>query len=164
MISTAVGLCQGGVQLSQGYGFVEFVSGKEAVAAFKIIDGSVLDSHALVVKPSDKRLSPSPKSTSLGRTNGAGDTRSLSCKLIVRNVAFQATKKELANLFSAFGSLKKVRIPRKMGGEHRGFAFVEFSSPKEAEAAREALKDLHLYGIFTYLRFVWKNQHIDHAN
>ena len=46
-------------------------------------------------------------------------------KLIVRNLAFQATKNELRQLFSAFGSVKKVRIPKKMGGNHRGFAFVD---------------------------------------
>ena len=41
---------------------------------------------------------------------------------------FQAAKGELKALFSAFGAVKRVRIPKKMGGVHRGFAFVDFST------------------------------------
>jgi len=130
---------QAGVLLSQGYGFIEFKGSSEAAEAMKLLDGSVLDSHALQAKASDKRLTAhsSPSSAANGSNNS---------KLIVRNVAFQASKQELAALFSAFGSLKRVRIPKKMGGEHRGFAFVEFNSSQEAQLAKESLKNLHLYG------------------
>jgi hypothetical protein len=37
-----------------------------------------------------------------------------------------------------------------MGGEHRGFAFVEFNSSQEAQLAKESLKNLHLYGKLQY--------------
>lgn len=39
---------------------------------------------------------------------------------------FQATAKELRELFSSFGQLKRVRLPKKFDGGHRGFAFVDF--------------------------------------
>ena len=45
-------------------------------------------------------------------------------KLLVKNLAFQATKNELKELFGEYGSLKKIRVPKKMDGQHRGFAFV----------------------------------------
>lgn len=128
---------------------MEFVSTKAATEALKRVDGSVLDSHALQVKPSTKRLTvpvPVPVDAVPAAARGEGGGGPVSNKLIVRNVAFQASKKELAGLFGAFGSLKRVRIPKKMGGDHRGFAFVEFNSSREAMAAKEALKDLHLYG------------------
>lgn len=38
----------------------------------------------------------------------------------------QATVKELRELFSSFGQLKRVRLPKKFDGGHRGFAFVDF--------------------------------------
>lgn len=83
------------------------------------------------MKPSDKRLTTAPAaaarsllaSSASGGAAGAGGGNN---KLIVRNVAFQASKAEIRDLFSAFGSVKRVRIPKKMGGEHRGFAFVDF--------------------------------------
>jgi multiple RNA-binding domain-containing protein 1 len=92
--------------------------------------GSLLDSHALEVKPSDKRLTTAPAAAARSLLSGAPSSSSGGAgsnnKLIVRNVAFQATKTEIRDLFAAFGSVKRVRIPRKMGGEHRGFAFVDF--------------------------------------
>ncbi len=45
----------------------------------------------------------------------------VSNKLVVHNVAFEATKKELTELFGAYGQLKTVRLPvKKFGGSHRG--------------------------------------------
>ena len=74
-------------------------------------------------------------------------------KLIVRNLAFQATEKELKSLFSAFGAVKRVRIPKKMGGVHRGFAFVYFSTNQEATAAMTSLMNAHLYGRHLVLEY-----------
>lgn len=130
---------QGTSKLPMGFGFIEFKSTKIGGTALSRLSGSVLDGRTLEVKPSDKRLSAPRKSSA---TSADKETS----KLLVRNVAFQATQKEIRELFSAFGSVKRVRIPKKMGGEHRGFAFVDFGSSKEAAAAKEALANTHLYG------------------
>ncbi len=89
--------------LSQGYGFIEFINSAAASDALKIIHNSVLDSHSLEVKPSEKRLT----ARSAPPSSAAAKLKKNSCKLIIRNIAFQANKKELTALFSAFGSLKK---------------------------------------------------------
>ena len=47
-------------------------------------------------------------------------------KLVARNVAFEATEREVREVFRTFGELKSVRLPKKVTGSHRGFAFVEF--------------------------------------
>ena len=47
-------------------------------------------------------------------------------KLVARNVAFEATEREVRDVFKTFGELKSVRLPKKVTGSHRGFAFVEF--------------------------------------
>jgi multiple RNA-binding domain-containing protein 1 len=65
---------------------------------------------------------------------------------LVKNLAFQANKNEIKELFSEFGSLKKIRLPKKMDGQHRGFAFVEFDTVEEAALAKSALSSAHLYG------------------
>jgi multiple RNA-binding domain-containing protein 1 len=69
-----------------------------------------------------------------------------SAKLMVRNIPFQATRKELLQLFGSFGQLKKVRLPKKFAGGHRGFCFIEYLTSKEAAAAMNALSRTHLYG------------------
>merc|ERR1712062_900784 len=68
-------------------------------------------------------------------------------KLCVRNLAFEATKKDVRQLFSAYGSVSAVRLPKRADySGHRGFAFVDFASKAEAAAAFEALQHTHLYG------------------
>jgi multiple RNA-binding domain-containing protein 1 len=127
--------------LSMGFGFVEFRSTSGAADMMGRINASVLDGHSLEAKPSDKRISVATK----GSAAGANDPNATN-KLVVRNVAFQATREELMALFAVFGAVKRIRIPRKVGGVHRGFAFVDFSSKQEAAAAMSALSSTHLYG------------------
>ncbi|KAA3679457.1 multiple RNA-binding domain-containing protein 1 [Paragonimus westermani] len=67
--------------------------------------------------------------------------------LIVRNVSFQATQKELNELFQPVGGLIKIRLPQKVAGGHRGFAFLEFASVDQAKAAMTSLgTDTHFLG------------------
>lgn len=40
-------------------------------------------------------------------------------KLIVRNVAFEATRKDLMALFQPFGQIKSCRLPKKFDSSHR---------------------------------------------
>lgn len=66
---------------------------------------------------------------------------------MVKNLAFEATTEDVKELFKQFASVKKVRLPKKVGTKnHRGFGFVEFTTGKEAESAFRQLKDSHLYG------------------
>lgn len=73
-----------------------------------------------------------------------------SAKILVRNVPFEASRREVKELFSTFGTLKSVRLPKKSSvgsGEHRGFAFVEFLTKQDAKRAFESLShSTHLYG------------------
>jgi multiple RNA-binding domain-containing protein 1 len=72
---------------------------------------------------------------------------------MVRNVAFEATKDDIQNLFRNFADLKSVRMPKKNDGNHRGFAFVDFVSIEEAKKAYKTLQNTHLYG--RKLNFEW---------
>ena len=145
---------KGEIIMSMGFGFAEFCSSEYAEMALQKLDSSVLDGHSLQVKPSEKRISNNGKlnqntnsnNTNSNINNKNNKNKNASMKLIVRNLAFQATENELKSLFSAFGAVKKVRIPKKMGGIHRGFAFIDFSTIQEASTAMTSLMNAHLYG------------------
>jgi multiple RNA-binding domain-containing protein 1 len=149
---------KGSQVLSQGYGFIELKNSSFAQLALPKIQGMVLDDHKLEVKPSDKRITSQPSSKQ--QQLAAGGARQT--KIIVRNVAFQASKEEIRSLFLSFGSVKNVRIPKKMDGSHRGFAFVEFSTTQEALNAMNALKNTHLYG--RHLVLEWAKAEDDEEN
>ncbi len=40
-------------------------------------------------------------------------------KMVVRNVAFEAIRKDIMGLFTPFGHIKSCRLPRKFDGTHR---------------------------------------------
>ncbi len=143
--------------VSMGFGFAEFVNKDFAAKAQKAMNSVSLDSHALDVKPSEKRISI-PRNTIGPR---AGDSKNQNTKLLVKNVPFQATIPELKALFASFGSVKKVRIPKTMSQNHRGFAFVEFSTHFEASNAFKALKLVHLYGRHLVIEWAKEDDEVD---
>jgi len=62
----------------------------------------------------------------------------MSTKLYVGNLAFQTTSEELQSLFAQAGTVESASVVEdRMTGRSRGFAFVEMSSPDEANAAIE---------------------------
>lgn len=157
-ISTKI---KGSTKLSMGFGFVEYATSSLAQAAMAQLHDSNLDGHSLEVKPSDKRLTVQ-MSSSTSTKNSSNDGVLKTNKLVVRNVAFQATQTEIRALFSTFGSVKRVRIPWKLGGAHRGFAFVELSSHQEALNAMNSLASSHLYG--RHLVIEWAKPEDDEAD
>lgn len=57
-------------------------------------------------------------------------------KLYVGNLPFSATEQVLADMFTQFGTVESAKIiTDRDTGRSKGFAFVEFSSPKEAQDA-----------------------------
>jgi multiple RNA-binding domain-containing protein 1 len=125
-----------------GYGFVEYEDEKAAKKALRNLNNTVLDGHAL-------KLSVAKTATQVTRPKRereAAVQEPTQTKMLVKNLAFEADAKELKTLFSNYGHVKHVRIPKKYAGGHRGFAFVEFVSAEEAAAAFGALKNTHMYG------------------
>ncbi|KAK0599521.1 hypothetical protein LWI29_006021 [Acer saccharum] len=126
-----------GKNVSMGFGFIEFDSMETAGYVCKDLQGTILDGHALIVQ-----LCHAKKDEQVVKKVGKDKS---STKLLVKNVAFEATEKDLRQLFSSFGQIKSLRLPMKFGN-HRGFAFVEFVTKQEAQNALEALSNTHLYG------------------
>ena len=143
-------------QLSMGFGFVEFISKESAQAVLKKAQGAVLDDHSLELQISASGSTDRPLKQSASAAHG-NDNK----KLIVRNVPFQATRKELLQLFGSFGTLKKVRLPKKFDGSHRGFAFVEYLTAKESLHAMNTLSKTHLYGRHLVLEWAEKDEVVD---
>lgn len=135
-----------GEKLSMGFGFVEFASKESAKKALTNLQGIVLDGHKLELKVS-QRTSSSNATTGKKKTTGTKEEiKPTGTKLIIRNVPFEATKKELRELFTPFGQIKSLRIPKKFDNTHRGFAFIDFLTKQEAANAYESLHATHLYG------------------
>ncbi|KAG2501693.1 hypothetical protein HYH03_000195 [Edaphochlamys debaryana] len=133
-----------GALQSLGYGFVEVNSEAVAQAVIKQLQGSMLGGHKLALALSAGRKDAGAGGAPKAKKGGAGEEGST--KLVVRNLAFEATKKDIQGMFNPFGHLKSCRLPKKFDGSHRGFAFVEFVTKQEARNAMEGVGGTHLYG------------------
>ncbi len=60
-------------------------------------------------------------------------------KLLIKNVVFEANKEELRKLFKVYGNINTLRLPFKLDGSHRGFAFIDFISHDEIKKAFKEL-------------------------
>lgn len=132
--------------LSMGYGFVEFVKKQNAEKALKTLQHTELDGHKLELKISNK-ATIQPEKVKKKKKQSKKEIKT--SKILVRNVPFEAKRKEIYELFKVFGELKSVRLPKKLSGtgSHRGFAFVDFLTRQDAKRAFEALcHSTHLYG------------------
>lgn len=150
-----------GKALSMGFGFVEFDTKDNAKAAMKSMQGFNLDGHALSIK-----FSHGADSSSSGRGNA--NKRKLdkniepnSTKLIIRNIPFEATKKDIRELFSTYGQIKSLRLPRKFDGSHRGFGFVDFLTKQDAKNVFENLTNTHLYSRHLVLEWAKDDESVE---
>lgn len=129
--------------LSMGFGFLEFKSKEQAQAALVAMDGYNLDNHELLIRASHKGVDAAEERR---REDNAKKLAGRRTKVIIKNLPFEASKKDVRSLFGAYGQLRSVRVPKKFDSSTRGFAFAEFVTAREAENAMDALKDTHLLG------------------
>ncbi|KAJ5586796.1 uncharacterized protein N7459_002561 [Penicillium hispanicum] len=139
-----------GQTLSMGFGFAEFRTKAQAHAALEAMNGYKLDQHELVIRASHKAMDAAEERR---REDTAKKIAARRTKIIIKNLPFQATKKDIRSLFGAYGQLRSVRMPQKFDRSARGFGFADFISAREAENAMDALKNTHLLGRRLVLEF-----------
>lgn len=140
-----------GEKLSMGFGFVAFRTKDQALAAQKAMDGRLLDGHTLAVRLSTHKASDAAEERR--REDTIRKRAGQRTKIVIKNLPFEATKKDVRTLFGTYGQLKGVRVPKSFTSKSRGFAFAEFVTPREAENAFNALRDTHLLGRRLVLEF-----------
>ena len=71
----------------------------------------------------------------------------MSTKLFVGNLSFNNTENDLQDAFAAHGQVVEATLMMdRMTGRSRGFAFVTYSTPEEAQKAIEAMNGAQVDG------------------
>ena len=141
-----------GKNVSSGFGFVELKDENMVLKAMKNLQGALLGGHSLKLSISksfnnekkDLLKNKRKRETELNDYEQENENISNN-KLLIKNIAFEASKEELRKLFKVYGQVKNLRLPTKIDGSHRGFAFVEFLSHEEAQKAFKELQNTHFY-------------------
>lgn len=136
-----------GSLMSMGFGFAEFDTKEHAEMAIRQKDNAVLEGHRVQMKMSHRKGGKSDKGEKSKRSN----------KIIVKNLPFETSRKDVVELFGAYGQIKSLRVPKKFDKSARGFAFVEYTTVKEAESAMDQLQGVHLLGRRLVMQFAEKD-------
>ena len=128
---------------SLGFGFIDCVSNEDASELVKTLQGKMLDDHVLRLSLSKTK----PNASNLQRVSKQTKQKTTeSHKLMIRNIAFQSSEKELRELIGSLCDVKSLRCPRKVDGQLRGFGFAEFADVETARKALAYLGNIHFYG------------------
>jgi multiple RNA-binding domain-containing protein 1 len=94
--SVRIAKSRGKVSQSLGYGFVELADKSAAVKALKLVQGKELEDHKLLLKFSQSNAKP--KAQTKRKTAAKAPEKPTSTKLMIRNLAFEAQRKDLRDL------------------------------------------------------------------
>lgn len=92
-----------GVRVSSGYGFVGFRDAEGARRALNSMQGYTLDGHALAIKFAGRGAEDAT-----GKPGTEGKERTRTTKMIVKNLPFEASKKDVRELFGCVGFLHRL--------------------------------------------------------
>ncbi|KFP00522.1 Nucleolin, partial [Calypte anna] len=128
----------------KGYAFVEFPTAEDAKEALNSCNNTEIEGRPI-------RLEFSAPAWQKGTMNARGGFNQQSKTLFVRGLSEDTTEETLRESFE--GSISARIVTDRDTGSSKGFGFVDFSSPEDAKAAKEAMEDGEIDGNKVILDF-----------
>lgn len=120
---------------SKGYGFVHFETEEAAQKAIEKVNGMLLNGKKVFVGRFQPRAA---------RMREMGETARKFTNVFVKNFGEELDDEKLRQLFSKYGEILSVTVMKGDEDKSKGFGFVAFEDPEEAERAVEEMNDFEL--------------------
>lgn len=127
---------------SKGYGFVHFETEEAARSAIQKVNGMLLNGKKVFVG----KFIPRGE-----REKELGERAKLFTNVYVKNFGDDLDDEKLYEVFSAFGKITSHRVMRNEEGKSKGFGFVAFEEPEDAEKACDDLNGKDMNGKLIYV-------------
>jgi polyadenylate-binding protein len=111
---------------SRGYGFIHFETEESAQLAIEKVNGMLLDGKKVFVGKFQPRAA---------RIRELGEGGRRFTNVYVKNFGEELDQDKLQELFSKYGSITSCTVMTDSEGKSKGFGFVAFEKPEEAEVA-----------------------------
>lgn len=120
---------------SKGYGYIQFATQEAADKAIDKVNGKMLNGKKVFVG------SFVPRKERIAEAHNKKFTN-----VFIKNLDEKVDDEGLQKMFSAYGIIKSAIIMRDDQGKSKGFGFVNFEQPEEAEDAVVKLNDTEIDG------------------
>ncbi|KAI4381888.1 hypothetical protein MLD38_007912 [Melastoma candidum] len=130
---------------SRGFGFVNFEITEDAKKAVEALNGTQIGSKKLFVGRAQKRSERDELLKNFHREASLSDFQKHGCNLYVRNLDSSIDENILQEYFCSCGKVTSVKVMRENNGHSKGFGFVCFSSPAEAQRALSTLNGTNTF-------------------
>jgi len=125
---------------SKGYGYIQFSTQEAADLSVDKVNGKMLNGKKVFVGPFVPKKDRLAELASKKFTN-----------VYVKNLDEQVDDEQLKEKFTKYGPIKSAIIMRDENGKSKGFGFVNFERPEDAEKACDDLNDKELDGKVVYV-------------
>jgi len=119
---------------SKGYGYIQFATQEAAEKSIDKVNGKMLNGKKVFVGSFVPRKERLAEAANKKFTN-----------VFIKNLDEKVTEEMLREAFAAYGTIKSAVIMQE-DGKSKGFGFVNFDKPEEAEEAVTKLNDTELLG------------------
>jgi len=127
-------------QKSKGYGYIQFATKEAADKAIAKVNGMMLNDKKVFVGPFVSRR----------ERIAAGGAKQFT-NIYVNNLVASIDDAKLTELFSPFGVIKSSIVMKDNEGKSKGFGFVNFDKPEEAQKAVDGLNGREVEGQAIYV-------------
>jgi polyadenylate-binding protein len=121
----------------KGYGFVHFENGEDAEKAIEKVDGMLLN---------DKKVFVTHWMSKKERAEKMGNQPKKFTNVYVKNFAEDITEDKLTDMCNEAGKVISLKIMTDEYGKGKGFGFISFETPDEAEKAVDLLNNMDISG------------------
>lgn len=116
---------------SLGYGFVHFETEEAAQQAISKVDGKLIAGEKVNVAPFKSKRE-------------RGETKTRYTNVYVKNLPLDVTKEKLDEMFGKHGKITSSMLATAEDGKSRGFGFINYETPEQAQDAVNALNNLQM--------------------
>ncbi|KOM34597.1 hypothetical protein LR48_Vigan02g074700 [Vigna angularis] len=145
--------------LSKGFAFVNYDRPDDARKAMEAMNGSQFGSKNLYVSRAQKKAEREQiLHNQFEEKRKEQILKSKGSNLYVKNIDDAVSEKELRDLFSSCGRITSVKVMRSEKGISKGFGFVCFSNPEEANKAVSTFYGCMFHGKPLYIAFAQRKE------
>jgi len=126
---------------SKGYGFVHFETEEAALSAIQKVNGMLLNGKKVFVG----RFVPRKE-----REVELGEKARRFTNVYIKNISEEYDEIKLTDLFEKYGKISSVKVMKAEDGKSKGFGFVSFDTPEEAQTAVDDLNNKEMDGKTVY--------------